>query len=292
MVILCPACGAGHAAADFHCAACGFAPTLQDGIPLLAPALAAEVEGFDDAAIASLAASEPGHFWFEARNRIIIDRFRAAFPDARNYLEVGAGTGFTLAAIAAAFPAMSVTASEVLASGLAHAAPRVPRARMLQLDARALPFEAEFDVIGAFDVLEHIAGDDIVLAQIHRALRPGGGVILAVPQHPWLWSAEDDAAGHVRRYRRGELEAKLRAAGFQVIDSTSFTSLLLPAMWLSRRLAGPDAAGDNQAELAPPRLLGRALGTVMALERRAIALGLRFPAGGSRLVLARRREAR
>ncbi|MGY1458850.1 class I SAM-dependent methyltransferase [Luteimonas sp. A534] len=291
-MILCPACGAGHADADFNCPHCAYRPTVQDGVPLLAPALAAEVEGFDDRAIASLAASEAGHFWFEARNRLIVDRFRAVFAGARDYLEVGAGTGFVLSAIAKAFPAMALTASEVLASGLAHAVPRVPRARMLQLDARALPFEAAFDVIGAFDVLEHIEEDEAVLARFHRALRPGGGVILTVPQHRWLWSAEDDVGGHVRRYRRGELEAKLRAGGFRIIDSTSFTSLLLPAMWLSRRLAGADAAGDNQAELAPPRLLGRALGAVMALERRAIALGLRFPVGGSRLVLARRQEAR
>lgn len=290
-MILCPACGAGHAAADFNCPHCRWRPALQDGVPLLAPALAAEVEGFDDDAIASLAASEAGHFWFEARNRIIVDRFRAGFPGARDYLEVGAGTGFVLAAIAAAFPAMALTASEVLGSGLARAAPRVPRARMLQLDARALPFEAEFDVIGAYDVLEHIADDAGVLAQFHRALRPGGGVVLAVPQHPWLWSAEDEVGGHVRRYRRGELEDRLRAAGFDVVHSTSFTSLLLPALWLSRRMAGDAVAGNNPAELAPSPLLGRAMGAVMAIERRAIALGLRFPAGGSRLVLARRREA-
>lgn len=290
-MILCPACGAGHADADFHCPRCDYRPALQDGVPLLAPALAAEVEGFDNAAIASLAASEAGHFWFESRNRIIIDRFRARFPDARDYLEVGAGTGFVLAAIAAAFPSMALTASEVLASGLAHAAPRVPRARMLQLDARALPFESCFDVIGAYDVLEHITDDALVLAQLHRALRPGGGVILTVPQHPWLWSAEDDVGGHVRRYRRGELEDKLRAAGFEVVDSTSFTSLLLPALWLSRRLAGPGSAGDNATELAPPRALGRVMGAVMAMECRAIAMGVRFPAGGSRLVLARREQA-
>jgi len=291
-VILCPACGAGHADAGFHCPHCDYQPAVQDGVPLLAPALAAEVDGFDDRAIASLAASEAGHFWFEARNRLIVDRFRAAFPRAGDYLEVGAGTGFVLAAIAAAFPGMALTASEVLASGLAHAAPRVPRARMLQLDARALPFEAAFDVVGAFDVLEHIEEDEAVLARFHRALRPGGGVILTVPQHAWLWSAEDDVGGHVRRYRRGELEGKLRKAGFRILDSTSFTSLLLPAMWLSRRLAGPDAAGDNQAELSPPPMLGRALGAVMAVERRAIALGVRFPAGGSRLVIARREDAR
>lgn len=290
-MILCPACGAGHAAADFHCPHCGWRPALQDGVPLLAPAVAAEVEGFDDAAIASLAASEAGHFWFEARNRIIVDRFRAAFPRARDYLEVGAGTGFVLAAIAEAFPSLAITASEVLGSGLVHAAPRVPRARLLQLDARALPFEAGFDVIGAYDVLEHIADDAAVLAQFHRALRPGGGVVLTVPQHPWLWSAEDDVGGHVRRYRRGELEGKLRAAGFAVVDSTSFTSLLLPALWLSRRLAGAGSAGDNAAELAPSPAVNRAMGAVMALERRAIALGLRFPAGGSRLVVARREAA-
>ncbi|HST44602.1 MAG TPA: class I SAM-dependent methyltransferase [Luteimonas sp.] len=292
---ICPACAARHSADDFRCPACGFDPPCVRGIPLLAPALAAAVSGFDAAEFQALAAGEAGHFWFEGRNAIILDRFRRFFRPARDYLEVGCGTGFVLAAIARTFPDMAVTASEVLADGLAHAAPRAPRARLLQLDARALPFEAAFDVIGAFDVLEHIAEDALVLSQMHRALRPGGGVLLAVPQHPWLWSAQDEIARHVRRYRRDELEHKLRTAGFEVLHSTSFMTLLLPLLWLSRtRRAAARGAGDARAaadaELAPPAWINAICAAALAAERVAIRGGLRLPLGGSRLVVARRLE--
>lgn len=66
------------------------------------------------------------------------------------------------------------------------------------MDARRIPFEGEFDVIGAFDVLEHIEEDERVLGQLNAALRSGGGIIATVPQHQWLWSEMDTVSGHRR----------------------------------------------------------------------------------------------
>ena len=40
--------------------------------------------------------------------------------------------------------------------------------------------------IGAFDVLEHIQEDTAVLPQLFQATRPGGGIMLTVPQHPYF----------------------------------------------------------------------------------------------------------
>ena len=79
---------------------------------------------------------------------------------------------------------------------------------------------------------------------IRAATQTGGGTIIAVPQHPWLWSRADDIAYHQRRYRRGELEAKLRRNGFEVLFSSSFTALLLPLMAASR-LRQPGSEQDD-----------------------------------------------
>lgn len=58
---------------------------------------------------------------------------------------------------------------------------------------KAFPFRKEFDTIGVFDVLEHVHEDEQILAQMHRAVHPdGGGIMLTVPQHPWLWSPTDE----------------------------------------------------------------------------------------------------
>ena len=85
----------------------------------------------------------------------------------------------------------------------------------MQLDARELPYEAAFDAVGAFDVIEHITEDERVLASMHRALKPGGVLIVTVPQHKWLWSWTDEQARHKRRYGRRELSTRSMRRDFR-----------------------------------------------------------------------------
>jgi len=180
-------------------------------------------------------------------------------------------------------------ASEISSRGLPYAAQRVPRAELFQMDARAIPYADHFDTIGIFDVLEHIEDDALVLAQAHRALRRGGGLIITVPQHPFLWSRYDEHAHHVRRYRARDLREKLLGSDFRIVMMTSFVSLLLPLMMLSRLTRpAPSREYDVLAELRVGRLTNFVLQTVLALERALIAAGVGFPVGGSLLVVARR----
>ncbi len=159
----------------------------------------------------------------------------------------------------------------------------------MQMDARRIPFLEEFDCIGAFDVLEHIDEDVEVLHQIHRALKPQGIIILTVPQHEWLWSSVDDYACHVRRYSDKELHAKLNEAKFKVLRSTSFVSALLPVMLFSRMI---QKKSTNQvspkAGLKIHPWINFMFEKILNLENSFIKLGLNFPLGGSRLVIARK----
>lgn len=285
----CPKCSAGYEAMNWDCPVCGFAPPVLGGIPAIAPELAQGGAGFHPDAFAALAALEAGNFWFRARNRLIVWALRRHFPQMQRYLEIGCGTGFVLAGVANAYPKVKLTGSEVFSAGLPYAARRVEKAEFIQMDARHIPYMEEFDVIGAFDVLEHIEEDQAVLVEMLRALRPGGGIIITVPQHPWLWSRQDDYACHVRRYRLGELRDKVRRVGFHVEFETSFVSLLLPIMLASRLAQRNEAAhSDPLVELRLPKLINCTFGAVMGLERLLIRLGLRFPAGGSLLLLARK----
>ena len=246
--------------------------------------------GFEPEAFASLARLEEGSFWFQARNELIVWALSTYVPTASSFLEVGCGTGFVLRAIASARPGIRLTGSELFAEGLEHAAKRVPEATLVQLDARAMPFEEEFDAVGAFDVLEHVDDDGAALDGCRRALRRGGTLLATVPQHPWLWSGADDYAHHVRRYRRRELAAKLRGAGLEPIRMTSFVSLLLPLMAASRiaeqRSRRPyDPVGEHERSAG----LRRPLQAVMRLEAALIHRGASLPAGGSLLAVAVRR---
>ena len=117
----------------------------------------------------------------------------------------------------------------------------------------------------------------------------GGGIILTVPQHAFLWSQQDEAACHVRRYSRGTLIEKVGRAGFNVEVATSFVSLLLPLMmWSRRRKRVPSDRFDPMAELKLGRIANTTLAGVMSVERSLIEWGARFPAGGSLLLVARK----
>jgi len=236
-----------------------------------------------------MAAMEAESFWFTSRNELIAWALRTYHRDAKSFLEVGCGTGFVLSGLAERFEAMDLSGSELFAEGLIFAQQRVPMATLMQMDAQNIPFREEFDAIGAFDVLEHIEDDERVLREMYAALRPGGLLLVSVPQHRWLWSPADDLAHHVRRYTARELPAKVRAAGFEVERSTSFVSLLFGPLAVSRLLARRRRGDyDPAGEMRLPTAANRVLGMIMAAERALIARGVTFGAGGSRLVVARR----
>ena len=286
---VCLRCAANFEHAGWNCNACGYAPPLIGGFPAFAPELATGHQGYDPAYFAHLYSLETHNYWFRARNALLTWALRKYFRTARMFLEIGCGTGFVLAGVARAMPQLTVHASEVSSSGLPFAAQRAPRAELFQMDARAIPFAEHFDVIGLFDVLEHIEEDAAVLAQAHRALRCGGGLVITVPQHPFLWSQYDEHAHHVRRYAARELRAKVLQAGFRVVMMTSFVSLLLPLMMLSRRRQRRPAADyDVLADLRVGGITNFVLESILAIERALIRIGIRFPAGGSLLLVARR----
>jgi SAM-dependent methyltransferase len=245
-------------------------------------------DGFCPEFFEELAAIEEKNFWFQARNRLILSCFKRFFPDTDSLLEVGCGTGFVLSGIAGKFPGINLVGSEYFAEGLPFARGRVPHATLIQADAREIPYVEEFGVVCAFDVLEHIEDDILALTSLYQALRSGGGILLTVPQHQWLWSETDEHACHCRRYTRKELVGKLESAGFTVEYSTSFVALLMPAMFASRFLKRMPSK-DPYAELRLSPVLNVLFGMVMDFEKLIIKCGIRLPFGGSLLIVGRKR---
>lgn len=254
-----------------------------------APELAEKSEGFEAHYFGRLAELEAGSFWFRSRNKLLIWALQQYFPDAENFLEIGCGTGFVLAGVRSALPELALSGSEIFTAGLTFAAQRLPGVELFQMDARRIPFWEEFDVIGAFDVLEHVKEDEEVLAQMYGAIRKGGGILVTVPHHRFLWSQADDYARHVRRYQTQELRDKAKRAGFSVVRVTSFVSLLLPLLILSRsKLRGLAEEFDATAELRIGPWMNAGLERILEVERAIIRSGFSFPVGGSLLLIARR----
>jgi SAM-dependent methyltransferase len=248
-----------------------------------------QASDFPEEAFERLAALEGGHFWFQARNRLIVWALERYFPRAARLLEVGCGTGVVLEAIRASFPAMQLVGADLSNEALRIARKRVDDAHFVQVDAGQLPFRHEFDVVCALDILEHVDDDDSVLRGLVTATRPGGGILVTVPQYRWLWSAADDYGGHRRRYTKVEIERKVRGAGLAIVRSTAWVGFLLPIVALSRfrdRRAGERY--DPGREFRIPAAVNRALEAVLDVERAAIQRGLTLPFGTSRLVVARK----
>lgn len=283
----CLACQQTFAQADWQCPRCRYTPATRQGFLSFAPELAAENNGFKPEAFAGLAAVEAGNFWFRARNALLLWALRRYFPRAESLLEIGCGTGFVLSSLRGALPMLRYAGSDIYTEGLGFAQQRLPGVCLFQMDARHIPFVDEFDVVGAFDVLEHIEDDAGVLREIHGAVRAGGGVLLTVPQHPFLWSAFDEYSHHKRRYTCGDLLAKVRAAGFDVLRAGSFNALPLPLMLVTRLRRRRLTPGyDAVDELRTGALTNTVLGSALALERALIRAGVRFPCGGSLFVVA------
>jgi SAM-dependent methyltransferase len=248
---------------------------------------------YDPAFYASLFAAEDRHFWFRSRNRCIAAALRSLpdFPAIREVIEVGCGTGVVLAQLQRLFPNGHVMGMDLFAEGLTFARRRFS-GTLIQGDVFDQSFDRPFDLIGVFDVIEHLDDDGAILLRFRQQLRPGGHLIVTVPAHMSLWSSFDEAAHHRRRYSPGELRTKLTAAGFSVTRLTHFMSLLFPLMWLKRVLLRERDAGSTsrestaRSELEVKPLVNGLLEVCLRPEAVLVSAGIPIPIGTSLLAIA------
>lgn len=274
----------------WNCPKCGYKPILKDGRLVLSLENNKQNNiGFENEFFDRLIKVEEKSFWFCARNKLIIWTIKNYFPNIKNFFEVGCGTGFVLSGISCTLPKLDLYGSEGLAHGLKFASTRVPKATLFQMDAKNIPFKEEFEVLGAFDVLEHIQEDKEVLKQMYKAIKPGGGLILTVPQHMFLWSTVDEDSHHFRRYNSKELKSKVESCGFKVIRTTSFVTFLLPLFFLSRlRFRKTESQKGYMSEFNLNKYVNFFFEKILGLEHLLIKSGISLPIGSSLLLVARK----
>lgn len=222
-------------------------------------------------------------------------RLVAALPPGYRVLEAGCGSGNVLRFIERACTAGTVVGIDFRMEGLRHARARCS-CPLVNGDIRMPPFATGFDLIGIFDVLEHLPDDLEALRDLKALLNPGGRLLLTVPAHPSLWSCSDETALHCRRYSLGEMRRKLTGAGYTVEFMTEFMACIFPLLWLSRRLMGLRARNAGRAEAVEVALgefrivpvVNPVLNLLLNLEARWVAGGHRLPFGASLLAIARK----
>lgn len=244
--------------------------------------------GFDDEAFSFLIKYEDWHWWFQTRNRLILKLIRKFGKSNKNILEIGCGNGLVTEAINREFPESEVVGTEFLEAGLVNARKRLPNVKFEQLDARDLNSSRQFDIVCAFDVLEHIDADLAVMKSVRDVLRDERSrFFITVPQHMSLWSEADVFAKHERRYTYGEMQEKLRDAGFEVEYRTSFVFLLSPLMLLSRLRKQSSKNYNPEDEFNISKFLNAFLFGVMRVEDFLRDLRFPMPFGGSLVVVAK-----
>ncbi|MGH8874488.1 MAG: methyltransferase domain-containing protein [Acidimicrobiia bacterium] len=141
-------------------------------------------------------------------------RMLRSVPEASTFLEIGCGQG--------AFGTRLAIDYDYLGFEPDEASCRVADERLAAVGAgrvvnSPLPREplGQFDLVGAFEVLEHLEDDAAALAQWADWVRPGGRLVLSVPAHPHRFGPWDVEVGHYRRYDRRSLAALLVACGFE-----------------------------------------------------------------------------
>ena len=180
---------------------------------------------------------------------------------------------------------------------------RAPSSVQLDLDPRGLtsgtgvcgsavrlPFrDATFDVVGAFDVVEHCESEAQAMQELARVLVPGGRLLMSVPAYQWAWTDHDVLAGHYRRYTRRRLIAAVEGAGLDVLRCTHVFAGVFPffaAERLARRVRrAPDVSEQRLPQVSAP--LERVLLGLSGVDRRLLGR-LDLPFGSSIVVAARK----
>lgn len=238
------------------------------------------------AAYEAMANIEGRHWWFVGRRAILTDVIKTLAKGERlAILEVGCGTGGNLEMLGG-FGDVTGVEPDAQARELSAA-----RSSATVVDGRlpdGLALEPRsFDLLAAFDVLEHLDDDSAGLKASVACLKPGGRAVLTVPAFPSLWSYHDEQHHHKRRYTKADFEALVRAAGLEIDRVSHFnTSLFVPA-FLVRKFKKYSGDAKADMETVPPGVLNAVLTQIFALER-FVLRKLSLPFGLSLIAVAHR----
>lgn len=234
---------------------------------------------------------EDDSFWFKHRNNCIVQLVKKYAPTGL-FFDIGGGNGVVSKAIENAgiqsvlvepgergcINAQKRNLSNIICSTLENAG----------FEKNSVP------VIGVFDVVEHFEHDIDFLNNIHSYLVKGGLVFVTVPAYSFLWSTEDDEAGHHNRYTINSLVKKLNTVGFDIEYSTCIFSILPIPVFLFRTIPGKmgfkknKASGTEQAK-NDHKKESPFLNKIWQWELNRIKQSKTIPFGGSCLVVARKR---
>jgi SAM-dependent methyltransferase len=178
------------------------------------------------------------HYWWFVAMRHITDAI--AGPElgkrALTVLDAGCGTGFNMEHYEK--QGHSVFALDIADEAIAGVQRRGFR-KVVQASTTEIPYRSEaFDFVFSFDVVQQVPvkAAEEAIRELHRVLRPGGGLFIRVAAFEWMRSSHDTELHTEHRYTRSELREMLQAAGFEIQLATYANTLLFPMVVFRRAL--------------------------------------------------------
>lgn len=217
--------------------------------------------------------NHPTYWWYAARARLLQEVLKSSVPAGARVVDIGSADGPSVAWL-----------GERLAVDID---PRGLRPGGVCARVEDLPFpDNRFDVVSAFDVVEHCENEALALSELRRVARPGGVVMLAVPAYQWMWSSFDVHSGHYRRYTRSGLGRAVQAVGLSVERATYVFASTLP-FFLVARLVTKLKKGTGDRVRPLPSIVERLLLAVARLDE-VVLRRWNLPAGSSVVLVARK----
>lgn len=234
-----------------------------------------------------ISAIERDHFWFVGRRRLVLSLFKKFLaPGVEILVDVGCGTGFNLK-FWSPF-AERVIGFDRLVGLTKEDNGSKDSVNVVVSDVCHLPITARsVSAAVALDVLEHVP-DEQMLDEVKQALDEEGLFLITVPAMLWLWSARDEAAGHMRRYSKQSLKTVAEENGFEILYLNFYQFLLFPIVVVSRYL-GRSGKSSSELEEKPGKAVNIVLGWVTSLEVKLSTLGIRFPWGSTLVAVLRKK---
>ena len=229
---------------------------------------------------------EANHWWFVTRRKLLSQIIRELrLPPDAAILDLGTSTGTNLRML------KDLNCRQAIGLDKSPEAIRYCAEKGLgtveQGDVCDLPFEDErFALVLATDIVEHVDDDVRALSEIRRVLAPGGTAVITVPAFESLWGVQDDVSHHKRRYRKRQLEERMRAAGLAQVEVFYFNYLLFFPIWLARQLIHVLQLKVQNENLVNTSFINRMLTAIFTLDVHT-ARWVHPPFGVSILAIAR-----
>jgi len=231
---------------------------------------------------------ERNHWWFIVRAEIIIDTIKSkiAINEPLSILNIGSATGRTSEILQEFGDVISVEYDKESV----ESSKNILKTPVINGSINDLPFPNEkFDLVCAFDVIEHVSDDENAISEMYRVCKPSGSLFVTVPAFQSLWSAHDEINHHFRRYRKADLLKLFSENSGSIQRVTYFNSILFVPVFILRKIQvifSSKKAGAEKSDFESIKspFINKIFYLIFSLERWMIKK-ISFPFGVSILLL-------